>query len=194
MKIARDIVVIGAGRGGIESLQRVLAALPRSFPASVLALLHQVPDSAKTSGRMFDEMDFRVSYAVHGTLIQPGDAYVAPPASHLLIDSTGRLSLDGGPRAIRIGRPAIDMLFQSAAAAFGSRVIGVVLSGADGDGTDGLRAIKAAGRLSVVQSPADSSVPDMPIHALLGDDPDHCVLLEKVGPLLQTLVEDSDAF
>lgn len=129
-----------------------------------------------------------ISYAAQGSAAELGAILLAPPGSHLTVDASSRVSLDRGPKLMRTGRPAIDLLFQSAAAAFGNRVIGVVLSGAGGDGTDGLRAIKAAGGISVVQSPADASVPEMPSNALLGDDPDYCVLLDQIGPLLASLV------
>ncbi|MDB5828372.1 MAG: protein-glutamate methylesterase [Variovorax sp.] len=194
MEPTRNVIVIGAGRGGVESLRRVLASMAPPLPAVLLGLAHQPAPGAGTAGGILGgSTRLPVSYATQGGSIHTGEVYLAPPGCHLTVDAEGRTSLDGGERLMRIGRPAIDLLFQSAAAAFGGRVIGVVLSGADGDGTDGLRAIKAAGGLSVVQSPADASVPDMPSSALLGDNPDHCVLLEQIGPLLLRLVRSDTA-
>ncbi len=80
------------------------------------------------------------------------------------------------------------MLFRSAAEVYGPRVIGVVLTGGDGDGTDGLRAIKAAGGLSVVQEPEGAADPSMPLSALHGGDPDHVVSLDEMAGLLTGLV------
>jgi len=188
------MIVIGAGRGGVEAMQRVLAALLPPVSAGVVVLLHQLPADAEAAiSQLGDRSSLPVSYALQGDSIGTGVVYLAPPGCHLLIDEALRFNLEGGPRLVRSGRPAIDLLFKSAAAAFGKRVIGVVLSGADGDGTDGLRAIKAAGGVSVVQSPADAAVPDMPSNAILGDSPDHCVRLDQIGPLLGQLLARSDA-
>jgi two-component system, chemotaxis family, protein-glutamate methylesterase/glutaminase len=112
--------------------------------------------------------------------------YVAPPDRHLIVTRPGWLGLDAGAK-VRHSRPAADRLFQSAAEFYGSRVVGVVLTGGDGDGTDGLRAIKREGGLAIVQDPADATAPDMPMNALKGDHPDYCLTLNKIGPMLVEL-------
>ena len=114
-----------------------------------------------------------VSYGIQYEEALPGHVYVAPPDRHLIVTRSGWLGLDAGAK-VRHSRPAADRLFQSAAEFYGSRVVGVVLTGGDGDGTDGLRAIKAAGGLAIVQDPADATAPDMPMNALKGDHPDYC--------------------
>jgi two-component system chemotaxis response regulator CheB len=98
----------------------------------------------------------------------------------LIVISPGLLGLDAGLKVWFL-RPAADRLFQSAAEVYGPRVIGVVLTGANQDGTDGLRAVKAAGGVTVVQQPADAQTPSMPRSVLVGADPDHCVSLDEMG-------------
>jgi two-component system, chemotaxis family, protein-glutamate methylesterase/glutaminase len=188
------LVVIGAGDGGAGALARVIRTLPKHFPAALLALVHETPTGNR--GRDFAEAlrghgAWPIAYAKEGERIHRSCWRLAPPGCHLLVNRDGRLTLNGGPKILRTGRPAVDLLFQSAATAFGPHVIGVLLSGDDGDGTDGLRAIKAAGGIAVVQSPVDATHPDMPRHAVLGDDPDHCVLLDAIGPLLGRLVQQT---
>ena len=127
-----------------------------------------------------------VSYGIQYEEVLPGHVYVAPPDRHLIVTRPGWLGLDAGAK-VRHSRPAADRLFQSAAQFYGCRVVGVVLTGGDGDGTDGLRAIKAAGGLGIVQDPADATAPDMPMNALKGDHPDYCLLLDEIGPMLVKL-------
>jgi two-component system chemotaxis response regulator CheB len=184
----RDIVVIGASQGGLQALCVLASSLPAQLPASLLIVLHTGPQSP----RLLDAIVGRctplaVSYGCEGDLIRPGHIYFAPPDRHLIVTSDGHLGLDAGPK-VRFSRPAADSLFRSAAEIYGPRVIGVVLTGGDGDGTAGLTAIKAAGGLCVVQSPLEAESPDMPISALTGDHPDHCLPLAQIGPLLVRLV------
>ncbi len=119
---------------------------------------------------------------------QPGHVYIAQPGRHLLLHD-GHILLRRGPRE-NLSRPAIDQLFRSAAASFGGRVIGVVLSGALSDGTAGLLAIKRCGGLAVVQDPADAAVSAMPQSALLNVDVDHVAPIRGMGPLLGALVHE----
>jgi len=119
------------------------------------------------------------SFAQHDVPIRSGRIYVAPPDHHMLLDA-GRIRLSRGPK-IRGTRPAVDPLFQSAAAAYGEQVIGVILSGADSDGAAGLRAIEARGGLVLVQRPDDAAVPSMPTAAIIADHPDACLPAEGLA-------------
>jgi two-component system chemotaxis response regulator CheB len=127
--------------------------------------------------------------AVHaddGAPIVAGHVYIAPPDHHLLLER-GRMRVTHGPTEHR-ARPAIDPMFRTAAASYGPAVIGVVLSGTLGDGTAGLRAIKAAGGRTIVQEPEDALFPGMPASAIRFADPDHVAAVAAIPELLERLV------
>jgi two-component system chemotaxis response regulator CheB len=184
-----DLVVIGGSAGSIEPLKRILGLLPAHFPAAILIVIH-IPSSstgifttiASAAGPL------PVKNAEDGELLKPGQIYVAPPNRHLLTKDD-RLKLGTGPRE-NLVRPAIDPLFRSAALSHGSRVIGVVLSGMLNDGASGLATIKKAGGIALVQSPADSIAPDMPLAALEATSVDLSASAEELARALARLVQE----
>jgi two-component system chemotaxis response regulator CheB len=182
-----DIIVIGTSTGGIHALQTILAALPENFPGSIFAVLHTSEDNTGLLPPVLNKVS-RVPafYAVHDTPILPGRIYLAPPGRHLRIERS-RVRLSAGPRENR-HRPSADVLFRSAALAYGPRVIGVVATGHLDDGSSGLAAIKARGGLAVVQDPADALAPSMPRSAIDATDVDFILPLEEIGPKLVDLV------
>jgi two-component system chemotaxis response regulator CheB len=188
MAESRGIVVVGASRGGIDAVCRLARSLPTVLPSAIAIVLHTAPNSPRMLASMIGACtDFPVSYASQNTLIRAGHIYIAPPSFHLLVASRSKLELDAGPK-VNYSRPAADRLFESAAKTFGARTIGVVLTGGDGDGTQGFRAIKAVGGITIVQNPVQALDPSMPQSALRGDHPDYCLAVEEIGPLLGTLV------
>jgi two-component system, chemotaxis family, protein-glutamate methylesterase/glutaminase len=181
----RDIVVIGASAGGLEVLQRLLAELPRDLPASLFIVVHigEVSILARILGRA---SVIPVTEGRSGELPVRGRAYVAVPGKHLLLHDDHMLSRRG-PRE-NLARPAIDPLFRSAAATYGPRVIGLVLSGSLSDGTAGLRAIKRCGGLALVQDPRDALVPSMPESAIRHADVDEVLPSHEIAARLSVLV------
>ena len=165
-----SIVVIAASAGGLEPLVRIIAALPAPCSASVFIVMHIGRRKSMLPHLLQREGKLPAAFAQDGQAIAPGHIYVAPPDCHMLVERD-RIRLDGGPK-VRHTRPAADPLFVAAAAAYGKRVIGVVLSGADSDGTDGLRAIKAHGGIALVQHPEEATIPSMPLAAIAADHPD----------------------
>jgi two-component system chemotaxis response regulator CheB len=164
----------------------LLQRLPDDLDAAVLAVIHVAPSSP---GRLPEVLQrcsaLPVAWAIDGESIHAGRVYVAPPDQHLLVED-GVVRLTRTPRENHC-RPAIDPLFRSAAAAYGSRVIGVVLSGRLDDGTAGLCAVKEHGGVAVVQDPDEATHPDMPRNALEHTDADHVVRSVQLGPLLARL-------
>jgi two-component system chemotaxis response regulator CheB len=186
---ARTIVVVGASAGGVEALTRLCAGLPEDFPAAVCIVQHLSPDSQSMLPKLLDRAGkLRVSVPQDGEAIRPGHVYVAPPDHHLLL-RPGRLLLRRGPHENR-SRPSIDVLFRSAAVAYGSAVVGVVLTGLLDDGAEGLIAIRQAGGLSVVQDPAEAAWPSMPLQALERDGVDHVATLDAMPALLLRLLSE----
>jgi two-component system, chemotaxis family, protein-glutamate methylesterase/glutaminase len=179
-----DSVVIGASAGGVEALQRLMRDLPADLPAAVFVVLH-VGDTSYLPALLDRAGPLPAAPAMSGEPIERGHVYVAAPGRHLLLHDD-HILLRRGPRE-NLARPAIDPLFRSAACSFGTRTIGVVLTGALNDGTAGLRAIKRCGGIAVVQDPNDAAVPDMPRNAQKHVDVDHCVPLAAMGKLLARL-------
>ena len=181
----QDIIVIGASSGGVEALRILAAGLPPDLPAAVFAVLHVgnnpsiLPEILARSGPL---------PALHprdGAPIVNGNIYVAPPDRHLLIEP-GCMRLSPGPKENR-SRPAVNPLFRSAAAAYGARVTGVILTGALDDGAAGLAEIKRRGGIAIVQDPKTAFNPSMPANAVAQVDVDHIVPLDGIAPLLSTL-------
>jgi two-component system chemotaxis response regulator CheB len=161
-----EIVVIGGSAGSLEPLMQVIAALPADFTTPIAIVIHLLPTQpshlASVLGRHTTR---RVCEAEDKEPLEPNTVYVAPPNYHMLAERghTIALSVD---ELVNYSRPSIDVLFESAAAAFGKRTIGVLLSGSNADGAEGLERIANAGGFALVQSPASAVQPTMPQAAL----------------------------
>jgi two-component system chemotaxis response regulator CheB len=161
----RDIVVVGSSAGGVEALQTLVGGLPVEFPAAVFIVQHLPPHRPTALPQILQRAtELSVSRARYGERIVSGRIYVAGGDQHLLLDREA-IRLGAGPRQHN-ARPAIDPLFQSAALAFGNRVIGVVLTGMLADGAAGMAAIRRAGGVTLVQDPEEAQFSDMPQSAL----------------------------
>jgi two-component system, chemotaxis family, protein-glutamate methylesterase/glutaminase len=159
------LVVVGASAGGVEALQTLVAGLPARFPAAVLVVLHIPPEPPSQLHTILARAgSLPVALAEDGAAIIAGQIYVAPADRHLLVEGE-RLRVTRGPKENRM-RPAVDVLFRSAAYSVGPQAIGVVLSGLLDDGTAGLWAIKDRGGVALVQAPQDALFASMPESAL----------------------------
>jgi len=183
----RDIVVLGASAGGIPALIDIASGLPADLPATLFVVVHfppyavsHLPDILSRHGPL------PAVHAEDGQLMEQGTIYVAPPDRHMLVRQ-GWIELSHGPRENH-SRPAIDPLFRSAARAYGSRVVGVVLSGALYDGSLGLMAIKGRGGAAIVQDPEDAAVASMPRSALEMVSADLVLTSHEIAPAMTTLI------
>jgi two-component system chemotaxis response regulator CheB len=183
-----DIVVIGASAGGVEAISTIVAELPRDLRAAVLVVLHLsrgrsvLPDILRRAGRL---------PAVHprdGEQLKYARIYVAPPDHHMTIEGSV-IRIQHGPSENGV-RPAVDPLFRSAARAFGSRVVGVILTGSLDDGTAGMAAIKEADGVTIAQDPAEAFAPSMPRSAVEFVGVDHVVPLREIPLLIETLTRE----
>lgn len=185
----RDIAVVGASGGGVEALQRLVAGLPADYPGTLFVVLHIPSDSPSVLARILDRAGpLPARTAVDGSGFQRGEIWVAPPDRHLVLEPE-RMRLAVGPRENR-HRPAIDVLFRSAAVAYGPRVTGVVMTGSLDDGAAGLWAVKMRGGVAIVQDPADALYPEMPRVALEIVDVDHCLPLASIPAQLVRLARE----
>ena len=180
-------VVIGTSAGGVAALSRIFKDLPEDFPGAILIVMHvSATGGAWLSERLARIGNISVKLAQDGERVRQGTAYVAPPGTHLRVRE-GRIELDTGPRE-QHSRPAIDVLFRSVAREYGPRVVGVILTGMLKDGTAGLRAVREAGGITIVQDPTGAEHGDMPRNAMRGLEVDYCLELGEIGPLLELLV------
>jgi two-component system chemotaxis response regulator CheB len=186
---SRDIVVIAASVGGIDALTGILHDLPADLPAAIFVVQHigawpsVLPEILSAAGPL------QARHARDGEPVEHGRIYVAPPDHHMILERD-RVRLNRGPKE-RHTRPAADPLFRSAAAAYGPRVIAVVLSGGDTDGAAGMHAITKRSGIGVVQMPQDAKVPAMPEHAIEEDYPSYILPADAIGPLLIDLITGS---
>jgi two-component system, chemotaxis family, protein-glutamate methylesterase/glutaminase len=191
--MARDLIVIGASAGGLRAVGQIAHLLPATLSACVLVVLHISPASrGMLASVIARRSSLRVKQAEQGESLVSGQIYVAPPDFHLTVGDRG-IELDQGPKVNR-ARPAIDPLFRSAAALYGQRVIGLILTGFLHDGTAGLAAIKQAGGVAIVQDPMDAEFPDMPGSALAGAPVDYCAPLSEIPALLACLASGSNVW
>ncbi|MFN2476865.1 MAG: chemotaxis protein CheB [Chthoniobacterales bacterium] len=180
----RDIVVIGASAGGVEALQELVHGLPADYPGTIFIVMHTGPGSVMPEILSRAGKVAAIS-AEHNVRYVPNHIYVAPPNRHLVIND-GVMQLDAGARE-NGSRPAIDPLFRSVARTHRGRVVGVILTGSLDDGSAGLFAVKARGGIAVVQDPAEAAAPDMPLNAMRNVQPDYCIPVSEIGPLLVKL-------
>jgi two-component system chemotaxis response regulator CheB len=182
-----EAVVIGASAGGIEALSVVLPALPAGLRVPVLVVLHLPRERPSLLVDVFEpKCAVPVREAVDKEPIAAGTVYFAPPDYHLLIDEGPAIALsDDEP--VHHSRPSVDVLFESAADAFGAGVLAILLTGGNEDGAAGLAAVREAGGTVVVQDPEEAYAPTM-VTAALARGPVHQRLrLQDIAELLSGL-------
>jgi two-component system chemotaxis response regulator CheB len=168
-------VVIGASAGGVEALLTVLSGLPRGYRLPVIVVLHMPDDRNSVLAELLAQrLAVPVTEAVDKLPVAPGTVHVAPPGYHLLVERGGTLALNCDA-PVHFSRPSINLLFETAADAWGPALAGVVLTGANEDGATGLARIHRAGGYTVVQDPAQAQATAMPLAAIAAQTP-HAVL------------------
>jgi two-component system, chemotaxis family, protein-glutamate methylesterase/glutaminase len=181
------VVVVGASAGGVEALTGLAAGLPADLDAAVLVVLHFPRNVESRLARVVSRAGpLPAEQARDGELLQPGHIYVAPPDHHLIVRD-GHAQVARGPHENGF-RPSIDVLFRSAAVAYGPHAIAVVLSGARDDGVAGASAIGRRGGCVYVQEPAEALFGTLPALAASQDHPDRVLPLADLGVAVATAV------
>lgn len=182
-----EAVVVGVSAGGLNALSIVLSGLSTALKMSIIVVQHTHPDSDDFLTRHLNAVcPLPVKQADEKEAIQPGVVYMAPANYHLLVetDRTFSLSID---EPINYARPSIDVLFESASDVYGTRLVGIILTGANVDGSRGLKTVKTAGGLTLIQDPETAEADVMPRAALAAVQIDHVMTLEKMPAFINRL-------
>jgi two-component system chemotaxis response regulator CheB len=182
-----EAVVIGGSAGGVDALATLLPALPPGYGLPVVCILHLPGGRDSRLAELFGaRLALPVREAADKEDIVPGTVYFAGPDYHLSIERDRTFSLSCEP-PVSFARPAIDVLMASGADAYGPGLVGILLTGANHDGAEGLAAIRARGGFTVVQEPLDASAPTMPLEAIRRCQPHLALPLERIAALLPML-------
>lgn len=178
------VVVIAASADGIAATSAILQSLPADFPGAVIVVQHRPAFSRSALTEVLARRtSLRVTDASTGYRPRPGVVYLAKPDRHLTLDKRGTFQYVDG-RRIRFLRSSANPLFESAAQIFGTKLIGIVVTGSGMDGTDGVQAIKARGGTVIVQDPTLARHPSMPTAAIRTGSVDYVLPIEQIAPLL----------
>ena len=183
-----DAVAIGASAGGIDALFALLQGLEPPAQAPIVVVLHLPEQHESRLPQVFaNRLQLPVEEAQPHAPVQAGTVYFAPPGYHLLVEADRSFSLSCDAPVL-FSRPSIDVLLESCAEAYGSRLLGMVLTGANEDGARGLASVKACGGLAAVQDPAEAAHGVMPDAAIRLAHPDFVLRLAGLRSLLHTVV------
>jgi two-component system, chemotaxis family, protein-glutamate methylesterase/glutaminase len=182
-----EAVVIGASAGGVNALMQVLPALPRGYRLPIVVVLHVRSGRQNQLVEVFQQrVQLPVREAGDKEDVIPGTLYFAPAGYHLLLEHERSFSLSCDA-PLHFARPAIDITMESAADVYGASLAGILLTGANDDGAQGMAAIGRAGGLTVVQDPDEANVGVMPLEAIRVRPPDLVLPLEQIKQLLLML-------
>lgn len=186
-EFASRAIVIGASAGALEALSIILPALPASYPLPIMIVVHIPPDKRSVLAELFRiKCRMNVVEVEDKEPIHAGTIYFAPPDYHLLIEKDQTMSLSS-EEAVLFSRPSIDVLFESAADAYGPELTAIILTGANQDGARGLQAVVANGGFAIVQDPASAFASAMP-EAALALSPDAATMpLSDIASHLQRI-------
>lgn len=190
-KVKYEAVVIGSSAGGLKALRTLFQGLSNSFSLPIIIVQHLSPDSENYLVQILNEQSkIKVKEADEKESPLPGNAYIAPPNYHLMLEMDRTFTLTVEPR-VNFARPSIDVLFETAAEAFKEKLIGVILTGANNDGSEGMVKIKEFGGLTIVQDPETAEVDSMPKATLAKIKADHVLPIERIASLLSTFHENN---
>lgn len=180
-----EAVVIGASAGGIDALEKILPALPESFPSPIIVVLHLPQNQPSHLAEIFEhKVKLKVKEAIEKENIKGGTIYFAPPGRHLVIENNKTFDLTT-EEPVLFSRPSIDVLFKSAAEAYRENVVGILLTGASEDGAMGLKKINELGGLTIVQNPISAKLPLMPSSGMPYVKPECVLSLDEIVNFLQ---------
>jgi len=179
-----EAIVIGVSSGGMKAMKIIFSHLPKGFKTPIIIVQHiSAHSDSKWIQLLNDAYNLDIKEADEKELIENGKVYFAPPNYHLLIEKDKTFSLTIDER-VNYARPSIDVLFESASEAYKNKLIGIILTGSNNDGTNGIKRIQECGGLAIVQDPKTAEAAYMPISAIAAIQPDYILSLEDIIKLL----------
>lgn len=174
------VVIIGGSAGSLNALMQILPHLPAIKTFAIVIVLHRKSTDDQTLEELINlKVSSNVKPIEDKVPFLPGFIYIAPSNYHLLFEKNDVLSLDTSDK-VNYSRPSIDVSFESAAEVYKERLTGILLSGSNSDGTDGLKAIRNEGGTIIVQDPKSAEMPFMPNHAIQNTTPDHVLNIQEI--------------
>jgi two-component system, chemotaxis family, protein-glutamate methylesterase/glutaminase len=187
-----DVVVMVASAGGLTAFSQILGGLPADFPAAILIVQHLDPRHRSLMANILSRRtSLKIQEAREGDIINPGTVYIAPPNHHLLVNTDGTLTLSQS-ELVHFVRPSGDLLFESTAAVYRERAIGVILTGTGSDGAMGEEAVKKMGGTVIAQDQHSAEFYSMPGAAIHTGSVDFILPLEEISSAIITLVMKGD--
>lgn len=185
-----EMIVIGTSAGGVDILKRLAPAFRKNGLIKVAIVIHLSPSGPNLIPSLLaDNCELKVKEAEPGEPMEADTIYIAPPDYHLCIEPNHIVSLST-EEPVNFSRPSIDVLFDSAAYAYGPKTLGILLTGANHDGAVGMKTIQDAGGTTVIQKPQDAEWDTMPLSALEIMKPDHILTTEEIKELIQSVCQE----
>ena len=186
-----DIIVIGTSAGGIDAIKKVLKIFTYANDVAIIIIQHLSPNCKSYLSKIISQVVKSDVYEIEDKMIiKKGVVFIAPPNYHVLIEKDGTFTLTTTEK-VCFSRPSIDITFESIADAFGERAIGLLLTGANHDGGEGLKQIKVAGGYTIVQNPNTAETHEMPEYAIKHANPDEIIDLDEIGARLNKIFKNN---
>ena len=186
-----DIIAIGTSAGGIDALKKVFANFRSTDKVAIVIIQHVSPSSKSYLSNIVAGLVDVDVYEIEDKMeVKRGAIFIAPPNYHVLIEKVGTFTLTTTEK-VCFARPSIDVTFESIADAFGESAIGLILTGANHDGGQGLKLMKEAGGYTIVQNPVTAEAREMPEYAIKHADVDEIIALDKIGERLNEIIMNS---
>ncbi|RZJ54951.1 MAG: chemotaxis protein CheB [Flavobacterium sp.] len=178
------VIIIGGSAGSLNALLQILPDLHHLNSFAMVIVLHRRGTDDLTLEELIKlKTTIKVKAIEDKEQLLPGSIYIAPSNYHLLFEKDGTFSLDTSEK-INYSRPSIDVSFESAAEVYGENLVGILLSGSNSDGTEGLKFIQNAGGIIIVQDPDSADMPFMPNNAIMNTNPDYILNTEEILNLI----------
>lgn len=189
-----ELIVIGTSAGGVDILNKIAPAFSKTSRLKVAVVIHLSPEGPNLiPSLMGDHCVLRVKEAEPGEPMENDTIYIAPPDYHLCVEPNHILSLSSED-ALNYSRPSIDVLFDSAAYAYGNKVLGILLTGANHDGAAGLRTIQKMGGMTIVQKPSEAEWDVMPKSAIDIMTPDYILTTEEIINKIKNICSEGSIY